>query len=86
MFRGYNDTDAHVKKLASLLNGLKCRINLIRFHSFEGSLLEGSDEQSIHKFKDGLNNKGILTIVRVSRGQDISAACGMLSTREIKSF
>ncbi len=83
MFRSYNDTEAHVKKLASLLNGLKCRINLIRFHSFEGSLLEGSDEQSIHKFKDSLNNKGILTTVRVSKGQDISAACGMLSTREI---
>jgi len=83
MFRGYNDTEAHVKKLASLLNGLKCRINLIRFHSFEGSLLEGSDEKSIHKFKDSLNNKGILTTVRVSKGQDISAACGMLSTREI---
>jgi 23S rRNA (adenine2503-C2)-methyltransferase len=84
MFRHYNDTDAHVNKLASLLDGLKCRINLIRFHTFEGSLLEGSDERAIRQFKDKLNKKGILTTIRISRGQDISAACGMLSTRQLQ--
>jgi 23S rRNA (adenine2503-C2)-methyltransferase len=84
LFRGYNDTEAHVNKLASVLNGLRCRINLIRFHSFEGSRLEASDEQSVRKFKDGLNRKGILTTIRASRGQDISAACGMLYTRNLR--
>ncbi len=81
MFKQFNDTDAHVKELAGLLNGIKCRINLIRFHSFKGSVLESSDEQTIRNFKDKLNRKGLFTTVRVSRGQDISAACGMLSTR-----
>jgi len=85
MFRQYNDTDAHVNKLAALLNGIKCRINLIKFHPFEGSLLEGADDQTIQKFKDKLNKKGILTTLRISRGQDISAACGMLSTRELQN-
>lgn len=83
MFKGFNDTDAHVNELVSLLDGIKCRINLIRFHSFKGSELEGSDEQTIQKFKDKLNKKGLITTVRVSRGRDISAACGMLSTRAL---
>lgn len=83
MFKQFNDTDAHVKELASLLNGIKCRINLIRFHSFKGSVLESSDEQTIQRFKDKLNRRGLFTTVRVSRGRDISAACGMLSTRAL---
>ena len=83
MFKQFNDTDAHVKELAGLLKGIKCRINLIRFHSFKGSVLESSDEKTIQRFKDKLNRKGLFTTVRVSRGQDISAACGMLSTRAL---
>ena len=83
MFKHLNDTEAHVNGLADLLNGIKCRINLIRFHSFEGSVVESSDEQTIQKFKDKLNRKGLFTTVRVSKGQDISAACGMLSTRAL---
>jgi 23S rRNA (adenine2503-C2)-methyltransferase len=83
MFKQFNDTDAHVTELAILLKGIKCRINLIRFHSFEGCVLESSDEQTIRNFKDKLNRKGLFTTVRVSRGQDISAACGMLSTRAL---
>jgi 23S rRNA (adenine2503-C2)-methyltransferase len=43
LFRGLNDTPAHVKELARLLNGLRCRINLIRFHSIPGVFLEKSD-------------------------------------------
>jgi 23S rRNA (adenine2503-C2)-methyltransferase len=85
MFKQFNDTDAHVKELAGLLSGIKCRINLIKFHSFKGSVLESSDEQTILKFKDKLNRKGLFTTVRASRGLDISAACGMLSTRELSN-
>ena len=49
----------------------------------QGSLLGGSDDGTIRRFKDMLNKKGILTTIRISRGQDISAACGMLSTRKL---
>jgi 23S rRNA (adenine2503-C2)-methyltransferase len=81
MFKGVNDTPNHVKKLTKLLQGLKCRINLIRFHPIPDTPLQGSDDKTIFRFKDDLNSKGILTTVRASRGQDISAACGLLSTR-----
>ena len=83
MFKGVNDTTAHVKELVRLLNGLKCRINLIRFHPIPGTPLLGSDEQTVQGFKEALNAKGVVTTVRASRGQDIYAACGLLSTKEL---
>ncbi|MBN2611157.1 MAG: 23S rRNA (adenine(2503)-C(2))-methyltransferase RlmN [Bacteroidales bacterium] len=84
MFRGLNDTARHINGLASLLNGLKCRINLIRFHSIPGTRFISSDDQTIEEFKNKLNKKGIVTTIRASRGVDILAACGLLSTLEMK--
>jgi 23S rRNA (adenine2503-C2)-methyltransferase len=83
MFEGLNDTPKHVAELARLLNGIRCRINLIRFHPIPGSPLKGSSDEAIQLFKDALNAKGILTTIRASRGLDILAACGMLSTKEL---
>lgn len=83
LFEGLNDTAEHVNKLAQILSGLKCRINLIRFHPVPGTPLKSPGEKTIQSFKEHLNNKGILTTVRASRGQDIYAACGLLSTKEL---
>lgn len=82
LFKGLNDTPLHVKELSRLLNGLKCRINLIRFHPVPGTPLVSPDEETILRFKNQLNEKGILTTIRASRGQDIDAACGLLSTKD----
>ncbi|MBN1338783.1 MAG: 23S rRNA (adenine(2503)-C(2))-methyltransferase RlmN [Bacteroidales bacterium] len=82
MFRGLNDTTKHINRLAVLLNGIRCRVNLIRFHPVPGVPLLPSAEDTLEKFMVGLNDKGIRTTIRASRGQDISAACGMLSTRK----
>uniref|UniRef100_UPI003217CE0F 23S rRNA (adenine(2503)-C(2))-methyltransferase RlmN n=1 Tax=uncultured Draconibacterium sp. TaxID=1573823 RepID=UPI003217CE0F len=83
MFEGLNDSTAHVNELVRLLDGLKCRMNLIRFHPVPGTPLKSPDENIITQFKDKLNNKGILTTIRASRGEDIYAACGLLSTKEL---
>lgn len=83
MFRNINDTSRHVNGLSQLLGNLNCRINLIRFHAIPETALKGSDEETIMAFKDMLNQKGILTTVRTSRGLDINAACGLLSTKEL---
>jgi 23S rRNA (adenine2503-C2)-methyltransferase len=80
LFKGVNDTPRHIKELARILNGIKCRINLIRFHPVHGSEFESPDTEMIIKFKEALNAKGILTTIRASRGVDINAACGLLST------
>lgn len=83
LFDGLNDSPKHVKELARLLAGLKCRINLIRFHPVPGTPLKSPNEETIQRFKEELNQKGILTTIRASRGQDIYAACGLLSTKEL---
>lgn len=83
MFKGVNDTRRHVNELARLLNKVKSRINLIRFHPIPGTPLQSSDEETIADFQKALNDKGIVTTLRASRGQDIDAACGLLSTKEL---
>jgi 23S rRNA (adenine2503-C2)-methyltransferase len=84
MFKEINDSPRHVKELISILKEIHCRINLIRFHAIPDSTLKGSDEKTIEAFNNALNENGITTTIRQSRGQDILAACGMLSTKEIK--
>jgi 23S rRNA (adenine2503-C2)-methyltransferase len=83
MFDGVNDTPAHVKGLTKLLNGIRCRINLIRFHPIPDSPLRGSSDEKIIWFSDQLNKKGLTTTIRRSRGEDIYAACGLLSTKNM---
>ena len=82
MFKGVNDGEIYAKELLRLLRGLDCRVNLIRFHPIPGADLEGSDEQTILAFRDYLTSHGVFATVRASRGEDIFAACGMLSTAE----
>ena len=83
MFKDFNDTPMHVKQLARILNGIRCRINLIRFHPIPDAPYQTSDDKTIEAFRDALNKKGIRTTLRASRGQDIEAACGLLSTKEL---
>ena len=83
LFEGLNDTQRHVNQLARILNGIRCRINLIRFHAIPDSPYRSPDGTAIQRFMDALNKKGIVTTLRASRGQDIEAACGLLSTKEL---
>jgi 23S rRNA (adenine2503-C2)-methyltransferase len=83
VFGGMNDTPKHVKELARLLNKTRCRINLIRFHQVPDVPLPPTDEAGMIAFQKALNKKGIVTTIRASRGQDIDAACGLLSTKAL---
>jgi len=82
-FAGVNDTPRHVKELVRILHGLKIRVNLIRFHPIPGTPLRGSDEKTLQFMKEALAAKGVPATVRKSRGQDIYAACGLLSTKAL---
>ena len=82
-FQGINDTPRHVKELVRILHGLKIRVNLIRFHPIPGTPLEGSGEAALVRMRDALVEKGIPATIRRSRGQDIYAACGLLSTKAL---
>jgi 23S rRNA (adenine2503-C2)-methyltransferase len=82
LFGGINDTPLHSKELAKLLKGLDCRVNLIRWHKIPGVELNEVEESQMINFRDYLNNHGITCTIRASRGQDIYAACGLLSTKK----
>jgi 23S rRNA (adenine2503-C2)-methyltransferase len=82
LFHKLNDSPKHIKELARILNGIKCRINIIRFHQIPGSEFQSPGNEETNAFKEALNAKGILSTIRVSRGVDINAACGLLSTLE----
>ena len=77
---GLNDSPRHIRELCRLLNGIRCRINLIRFHKIPGSPYFSPDDAAMAAFRDALNAKGLTTTIRASRGEDIQAACGLLST------
>ena len=79
-FGGLNDTPMYAREIVKLLEGLECRVNLIRFHEIPNVDLPGSDEKRMETLRDYLTNHGITTTIRASRGQDIFAACGLLST------
>ena len=80
MFNGLNDTPLHAREMAKLLKGIDCRVNLIRYHAIPGIDLKTSDEKRMTAFRDYLTNNGVMTTIRKSRGEDIFAACGMLSS------
>ena len=80
VFGGVNDTLAHARQIVQLLRGLDCRINLIRFHQIPDVPLTGTNETRMEQMRDYLTQHGIFTTIRASRGQDIYAACGLLST------
>ena len=78
---GLNDSPRHIRELTRLLNGIKCRINLIRFHRIPDSPYFSPGDEAMVRFRDALTARGIQTTIRASRGEDIQAACGLLSTR-----
>lgn len=81
-FNGVNDSENHAAALAKLLSGLNARVNLIHFHPIPDSPLEGSFRSQMEIFQSILKNFGFTTTIRKSRGEDIFAACGLLSTKE----
>ena len=82
MFDGINDTIRHAVELVKILKGIDCRINLIRFHNIPEIDLKCATDEKMIFFRDYLSNNGITTTIRRSRGEDIFAACGMLSSSE----
>lgn len=79
VFKDFNDSFQHAMALASLLKDIPCRVNLIRYHAIPDVPLACADLKKMETFRDTLNARGILCTIRISRGEDIFAACGMLS-------
>lgn len=83
MLGGTNDTTLHARELTKLLQGLHCRVNLIPWHKIDGVPLREASANTLEHFRDYLNHHGITATIRASRGQDIEAACGLLTTKKL---
>ena len=81
VFGGLNDSQAHAREICRLLKGLDCHVNLIRFHQIPDVPLRGTSQERMESFRDYLTVHGFFCTIRASRGQDIEAACGLLSTK-----
>ena len=83
MIKDYNDSPSHAKELVRILNGIPARVNLIKYNSNQRGEFEASPMNRILEFQNILKSKNITATLRISRGEDISAACGLLSTKEL---
>ena len=79
MLDGINDTPAHAKQLAKILQDVPSKVNLIPFNPFKGIDYKRSSKATIDQFRDLLLARNIFTVTRRTRGDDIDAACGQLA-------
>jgi 23S rRNA (adenine2503-C2)-methyltransferase len=85
LFESKNDSPRHAHALAKLLKGLDIRVNLIKFHHIPGSEFQSPPREKLEEFQQILMSEGIQATIRKSRGEDIEAACGLLSSKKVYS-
>ena len=79
MLDGVNDTAQHAHELVKLVEGIECKFNLIPWNPFPDAPYARSSNNAIHRFRDVLQQAGLIVTVRKTRGDDIDAACGQLA-------
>ncbi|MEM7562372.1 MAG: 23S rRNA (adenine(2503)-C(2))-methyltransferase RlmN [Pseudomonadota bacterium] len=78
MLDGVNDELEHARQLVNLVRDIPCKLNLIPFNPYPHAIYQCSEQQAIDRFRDYTSGKGIITVTRRARGDDIDAACGQL--------
>ena len=78
MLDGVNDSLEHARQLVELIRDIPCKLNLIPFNPYEHAIYQCSEQEAIDRFRDYTASKGIVTVTRRARGDDIDAACGQL--------
>ncbi len=79
-----NDNLDDAKELIKLLKGMLCHVNLIPINKIENGQFDKSSNENIMKFRDFLNDHGIVATIRRELGSDIDAACGQLRRKNLK--
>ena len=85
LLKGVNDSDADARRLVQLVRGMRCKVNLIPFNDYPGSLYERPDDSRVLAFQEIIMNGRVTTFIRKSKGRDILAACGQLHQVETVS-
>ncbi len=84
VIKDVNDDISAAKKLLSLLDGIKAKVNLIYFNPYGGTEFKRPSEKEMKVFQEYLTSRGLHCTIRESKGLDISAACGQLREQESK--
>ena len=86
MLKGVNDTEECAKQLVKIMSKFPSKVNLIEFNSWPGVKFKPTERKDIEKFSKYIQNKGYMSFIRRSRGDDVFAACGQLRTESKKKF
>lgn len=81
LLRGVNDSKEDALRVASLLRGIRAKINLIPFNAYPHSSFQRPDEETVLQFREVLMARHFTALIRQSRGSDILAACGQLAAK-----
>lgn len=84
LIKGVNDSSEDARRLAKMLRGIPCKINLIPYNEHEWSELRRPSDEAIRGFQEIVLDAGYTAPIRTSKGLDISAACGQLRGRLLK--
>jgi 23S rRNA (adenine2503-C2)-methyltransferase len=84
MLKGVNDTENCAKQLVKLMSQFPSKVNLIEFNSWPGVKFQPTERKNIEKFSKFIQDKGYMSFIRRSRGDDVLAACGQLRTESEK--
>ena len=84
MLKGVNDTEECAKQLVKLMSQFPSKVNLIEFNSWPGVKFKPTERKNIEKFSKYIQDKGYMSFIRRSRGNDVLAACGQLRTESEK--
>ncbi|MBX7066936.1 MAG: 23S rRNA (adenine(2503)-C(2))-methyltransferase RlmN [Parachlamydiales bacterium] len=82
LMEGINDRPQHAEELAQLLSGKQCTVNLIPYNPVDGLRLQRPKREAIEEFREILEQAGINTTWRYTKGKDIAAACGQLALQK----
>tara|TARA_A100001015_G_scaffold296239_1_gene376280 strand:- start:729 stop:1799 length:1071 start_codon:yes stop_codon:yes gene_type:complete len=86
MLKGVNDTEQCAKQLVKLMSQFPSKVNLIEFNSWPGVKFQPTKRNEIEKFSKYIQDKGYMSFIRRSRGDDVLAACGQLRTESKKKI
>jgi len=81
LLANFNDSLVDADALALFAKGLPCKVNLIEYNPIDDGQFTRSSGNAMHRFKARLEESGIITNIRRSRGEDIDAACGQLANK-----
>lgn len=80
LLAGVNDSESDAKRLCKLLTGIRCKINLIPFNEFPGSVFHRPVDSAVAAFQSTVRRAGFDVFLRKSMGRDVLGACGQLGT------